>query len=245
MRTAPTAVLVLASVLALGAGCYRPSAIGYFDETAYYPARGHYRVGFDGPDGSRVLLRGWTLTDFARRDGVPTTAIGNVSSHTQRFNYDPDDTGRSRLVIDETRDLRLAHDDGSRILMWTEPLTRAASTFDLGEMVVALAMASVARSNMTVTIAEHAPVSLDGQPAHQVFFEVVDPTPLATGIRRMPIRNCLVAVRPDRRWIPNGSTEDPSEGMPMVVLMVLSADADRFDARYAEWEALLGRIDFR
>lgn len=241
MRT----LLALALLTCLASGCWRPTPIGYWSTDAYYPSRSHFRVLYDGPADSRSVLAGWTPMHFARNHGRPTTALGNVWSHTRRFEYDPGDTGRPRHVVDEQHDLSLQHADASRIQVWTEPLGVREAGFDLGEMVVALAAVTARDRPVDVTIAEHARVSVDGEEAHQVFFEVRDQRPVAAGITRMPIRSCLIAVRPSRRWIPAGSTESPTEGVPMLVFFMITADASVFDARYAEFEALLRRTDFR
>lgn len=240
MRTLPSLALLVALC---AAGCWRPSAVGYWTEDAYYPARSHYRVFYT--DDERILLSGWTATAFARENGRPTTALGNVWSHTRAVEYDPGDTGRPARVIEERSDLSLSHTDGSRIEAWTEPLTPREAGFDLGEMVVALATLTARDHPLDLSIAEHARVTVDGVEGHQVFFEVRHSQPVAAGITLIPTRNVLIVVRPSRRWVPGGSTANEHDGMPMAVFFFLSASADVFDARYAELEALLARVDFR
>jgi hypothetical protein len=238
-------VLLFIALCVVASGCYRPTRVGYWSDTAYYPSRSHYRIGFDGPPGSREIIAGWTASNFVRRDGRPTTALGHRYVNTRRFEYDADDSGRIRYVIDEARDLSLVHPDRSRIELWTEPVTRTVASYDLGEIVVALATLAVRDRPLDLSIAEHARVSLDGQEAHQAFFEVRDQRPVAPGLVHIPMRSCLVVVRPTRRWVPAGSHEPTEDGMAMLVFFMITADAEHFDARYAEFEAMLRRVDFR
>jgi hypothetical protein len=218
MRLLPALLL-----LVLLSGCWRPTPIGYWTADAYYPSRSHFRILYDGPSDSRSLAAGWTAMSFARANGRPTTALGNAWSHTRRYAYDPGDTGRPRYVIEERQDLSLQHSDASRIEVWTEPLGAREAGFDLGEMVVALATVSARDRPLDLTIAEHARITVDAEEGHQVFFELRDQRPVAAGITLMPVRSCLVAVRPSRRWIPAGSTESPTDGMAMLVFFMTHA----------------------
>jgi hypothetical protein len=228
----------------VAAGCFRPSPVGYFDRFAYYPSRSHYRVLFAGAEDSReVASAGWVMSDFARDDGRPTTAMASWG-RLQRFEYDPESTGRISYVLDERSDLSLLHDDGSRIETWTQPVSRVAAGRDLADIVVGIVISGIRNRPITATIAEHARVLIDGETGHQVFFELADATPGPSGVRVIPLRACLIAVRPMRRWVPGGSTADPGEGMSMFVFFFLTADADVFDARYADFEDLLRRVDF-
>lgn len=242
MRALVCLALLTAAVIS---GCYPPSAVGYWDAHAYYPSRSHYRVLYAGPPDSRVLApAGWVATAFARDRGRPTTALRDWS-HLRRYEYDPESTGRVRSVLDERRDLALAHDDGSRIEAWTQPVSRVGASRDLADIVVGIVISGIRDRPVTATLAEHARVLLDGEVGHQVFFELAESVPGAPGLRVVPVRGCLVAVRPVRRWVPGGSTTSAADGMSMLVFFLLTADADVFDARYAEFEDLLRRVDFR
>jgi hypothetical protein len=184
------------------------------------------------------------MTAFSRDHGRPGSALRSWG-RLQRYEYDPEGTGRVRYVLDERSDLSLEHSDGSRIETWTTPVGRVGASRDLADLLVGIVIAGVRNRPVTATIAEHATVTIDGETGHQIFFELVESAPAATGVRVIPLRACLIAVRPSANWVPGGSTVEPGEGMSMLVFFFLTASADVFDARYAEFDDLLGRVDFR
>jgi hypothetical protein len=81
-------------------GCYPPTPVGYFDRHAYYPSRSHYRVLFSGPEDSREIVPpAWVMTAFSRDGGRPGSALRSWG-RLQRYEYDPEGSGRVRYVLE-------------------------------------------------------------------------------------------------------------------------------------------------
>lgn len=248
MSLAQSTLLAVAAFLA--SGCHMRSRAGYFDDAAFYAARGQYRVRYvPGGEVAQALMGPeWRIQNFQLdRRGRPTRYRGP---------FDVVQIDENRDGFDDVQEwepafeLQLATHD-AEVLVQSRPAPYGMSP-DLAlltrTMVEALE-SGAARSHwgprgmdveITFRTLEDGPVELDQQAAHRIVVEAIGTTQSEQTVLGMID---LVVTRPPMTWS-RGNGPGAAGDQPMITFFCLLAEPSTYGPRRADFESLLARTDF-
>jgi hypothetical protein len=99
------------------------------------------------------------------------------------------------------------------------------------------------RRARVVRVVSEAAAEVAGQLAHRVIFDRIDTTRASVDPHYVPEREELVVLRPGaHRWRPSRAGLRRSLSWPMLVIVGMSAPADRLEAHRVDFESLLAGL---
>lgn len=262
-RSSAGRVLLAALAALLLVGCFPRARTGWFDDSAFYVSRQHYRVRYlaDGAAQRRLLPAGWRLDNFQLdAQGRPAEALRGWD-HDRVLTFDRNGDGRIDVRTREPRyELHFQHLEHDAVI-WanTLPLDRISSERSLEAFLRIVVEAFAEESHRVgkgelaragrrgVRIVEEGPATLQSSsaslvPARGVVFELLD-LDAPRGSEVLGLVEILVA-RPTDTWSAGGGPGVMGEP-PMVVFFGYAARVDVFEAHRVDFAAMLDRVDFR
>ncbi|MGE0791076.1 MAG: hypothetical protein AB7S26_35720 [Sandaracinaceae bacterium] len=260
MRASTT---LLAITVTLLAACRQPASGGVFSDTAYYPARDHYRVRAH-PERSasphHLLSAHWQVDNFQVDPSGRITDAKRGPDWRASFRLDEDGDGRPDRApaTADLYDLRFIHDeDGSVIWSRTIPVDATASNRRLdvvahdlvdrvgGSTYFRVDLSSVGEERRIGTrLVEEGPVELNGASGWLVTFDVIALDQEEANAEYVGDRVTLVMVRPHLRWMRDGTSAETG-GWSMLTMFGLAGRAEIQPQHRGDFEQLLSRVDVR
>jgi len=261
-----SAHIMLAGWVALGcSACLRLPAppLARFASDGFHPLRDHYRVLFTqgGERTCSIASPEWALDNYELIRRPCEIEPRRAREYRVHHRLDHDADGRTDADSPEPRDdvLLLHRGDGTAMWIRTVPLEprleqRALDVLvhdyldwlsgstsveiDLGNYITVRT-----RRSRIVRVVSEGPAQVAGQPAHRVQFDRIDTTRAPVDPSYVPEREELVVFRPGaHRWRSARSGVRSRDSWPMIVIVGISARADRLEAHRVDFESLLAGI---
>ena len=245
--------LPLAALLAL-CGC---AGSEIFRPQAFVPLPRHYRVRYLDAGLRRAMPDAWIPLGYrVDGDGRPTVPTADPLRWEQlAIDTDGDRTADIRGRVPRY-DLQYEHEeDGAEVWVSTIPVEPRRGRRSLSVLAHQLVeglfgagfvahLGGSRTAAFQTSIVDETPAQVGGAPAHVITFSIA-PVDLGGAVARQAGETTtIVLIRPPRQWR-GEELASPAGGLPMLILVGLSARTDRYALHRPALDSLLDRIDVR